>query len=207
MPDPSDPVQDDTTTDGGESRRPLLIAAAVGAVLLVAALVLLVVTRDDGDGTTDTTSTTEVTDDAESATTSTPANTETEDPDPGEEPAAPEEEPVATSVPLGAVDGTTEAEICTAIVARLELYRAVVVDGLPDEELITALEEFEAQIDVQSDDQDWGDSIMESLTNVRREWATARAAAAADDAAEARARTDASIEHLDEAIDTTCPTP
>ncbi|MFN7151953.1 MAG: hypothetical protein ACK4V6_21045, partial [Microthrixaceae bacterium] len=131
-----------------------------------------------------------------------------QDPDP-EDPGVPPEgaEPVATSVPIGAVAGTTEAELCSAIVARIELYRAVVVDSIPDEDLITALEEFEGQVDSQSDDHDWGDSIMESLTNVRREWATARAAAASGDDGEARARTDASIEHLDEAIATPCPTP
>ncbi len=212
MPDPSDPTQDnsteDPTADDVARRRPLLIAAVAGAALVIVLLVVLAVTRDDDGGSTTTTSTTEATDEAAApTTTAAPDSPDGDGPEAGEEPAGPEEAPVATSVPIGAVDGTTEAELCTAIVDRIERYRAVVVDSIPDEELITALEEFEAQIDVQSDDQDWGDAIMESLTNVRREWSTARAAAAAGEDAEARERTDASIEYLDEAIDTPCPTP
>jgi hypothetical protein len=213
MSDPSEPTQDDAAGDGiqesAESRRPLLIAAVVGAVLVIVLLVLLAVTRDDDSDSADATTSTTA-----AATGDTDATDTTEAPQPGtDEPgtddtAAPsdEAEAVATSVPIEAVAGTTEAELCTAIVARIELYRAVVVESIPDEDLIAALEEFEAQIDVQSDDQDWGDSIMESLTNVRREWATARSAAAAGEDAEARARTDASIEHLDDAIATPCPT-
>lgn len=213
MSDPSEPTQDTTSRDDipqdAESRRPLLIAAVVGAVLVAALLVLLAVTRDDADpADADGTTTTEQPEEGTTSETTATEVPDASDPD-GEDPVAPpdEGEVVATSVPIGAVAGTTEAELCTAIVARIELYRAVVVESIPDEDLITALEEFEAQIDVQSDDQDWGDSIMESLTNVRREWATARSAAAGGDESEARARTDASIEHLDEAIATPCPTP
>lgn len=120
-------------------------------------------------------------------------------PDNGVEPAPP--------VELAPVAGGDEAELCAAIVARLGEYRAVAADGGVDQTLLDALDEFEAQIDTQSDDQDWGDRIIEALTNVRREWVTALSAQDQGDEGGADERFAAALGHLDRAIDDAgCPT-
>jgi hypothetical protein len=110
-------------------------------------------------------------------------------------------------VDLTPVSGEGEAELCAAIVTRLEEYRNAASDGLPSQELIDALDEFEAQVDTQSDDQDWGDRIVEQTTNVRREWVTALAAERDGDSAAADDHNATAVDHLDQAIDdAACPT-
>ena len=112
-----------------------------------------------------------------------------------------------TRVPFDPVVGGDEPTLCAAVIERLQLYRDATADELPDDTLTTTLEQFEAQIDVEANDQDWGDRIIEQLTNVRREWATARSAQAAGDSARAQERNEAALGFFDAAIDTECPTP
>ena len=84
---------------------------------------------------------------------------------------------------------------------------AVEAGDATDQDLLDAIDEFEAQVDTQSDDQDWGDRIVERLTNVRREWATSLAAQRDGDEAAAQEHADAALGHLDRAIDDAgCPT-
>ena len=62
-------------------------------------------------------------------------------------------------------------------------------------------------MDTQSDDQDWGDRIIEQTTNVRREWVTALAAERDGDSAAADDHDATAVEYLDQAIDdAACPT-
>ena len=192
-------------------RRGLVLAAALGAVLIVVLAVVLFTTRDDDGEDSAASDATEDTSADEAAGPSEPDGSE--DTNGGSAEGSPEDtsdDPdatVTTLVPTGPVEGTGEAELCAAIVERVQQYRDATTEQLPDEVLVTSLEEFEAQVDTLSDDQDWGDRIIEQLTNVRREWATARSAAQNDETAEAEARNDAALGHLDRAIDTAdCPT-
>lgn len=194
-------------------RRGLVLAAALGAVLIVVLAVVLFTTRDDDDSATSDTTEDTNTDEAASPSGQDDGaddgsdDTSGDAPDGSEDTALDPEAPPTTLVPIGPVEGTGEAELCAAIVERVQQYRDATADQLPDEVLVTSLEEFEAQVDTLSDDQDWGDRIIEQLTNVRREWATARSAAQNDETAEAEARNEAALGHLDQAIDTAdCPT-
>lgn len=202
-------MTDPDPTTSTPSRRPLLIAAVAG-VLLVVGLVLVLTLRDDTDDTdAAATATTERVDDASASGTGTGT-----DSDPSTAADAPADDAAsggagadAPPVELTPVTGDGEAELCAAIVDRLGEYRAAVDDALPTQALLTALEEFEAQIDTQSDDQDWGDRIIEQLTNVRREWVTSIGATDSGDDDAAQEHADAATEHLDAAIDdAACPT-
>jgi hypothetical protein len=185
-------------------RRPLLIAA-VGVVLLVAALAAALLMRDDPSDSAARSSTAD-------------AATSTTDPDPSGDPATNDDATptagegadgaeVDLPVELTPVSGEGEAELCAAIVTRLEEYRDAASNGLPSQELIDALDEFEAQVDTQSDDQDWGDRIVEQTTNVRREWVTALAAERDGNDADADGHNAAAVAFLDQAIDEAgCPT-
>jgi hypothetical protein len=191
------------------NRRGLVLAAAVGAVLIVVLAVVLFTTRDDDDPTTSDTTEDTSTDEAASASGDDGGSDDAtgDAPDGSDDTAVDPEAPPTTLVPIGPVEGSGEVELCAAIVERVQQYRDATTDRLPDEVLVTSLEEFEAQVDTLSDDQDWGDRIIEQLTNVRREWATARSAAQNDQAEEAEARNEAALGHLDRAIDTAdCPT-
>jgi hypothetical protein len=184
----------DTTSNG---RRPLLIAAVVGGALVLAVVLALLLRDDSSDTDTAGGTTTTTTSTPDATTAAGDAAVEAGDA------AAEEQLPVA----LTPVEGTTEAELCDAIVVRLGDYRDVVADELPSQDLLDAIDEFEAQVDTQSDDQDWGDRIVEQLTNVRREWATSLAAQRDGDEAAAQEHADAALGHLDRAIDDAgCPT-
>lgn len=178
----------DPARSGDPERRSLLLIAGVAALAVVAiALVAWIALREDApeDRPSQTTTTQ---DDPDTAT--------------GDDTATEADPPVE----LSPVQGEGEAELCSGIVARLEDYRAVAADGGVDQALLEALTEFQAQVDTQSDDQDWGDRIIEALTNTRREWATALAAEAQGDDASAQERYAAAIGHLDTAIeDAACP--
>lgn len=171
------------------------------ALAVTVAAVVLLSTRDDPDdggvvATTATTST--VGPDRPSATTTdSPTAAGATPGDPG------------TVVPVEPVQGNGEAELCAGIVERLRAYRvAAAASPVPDQALIEQLTEFQAQVDTQADDQDWGDRITEDLTDVRREWATALAAANRGDDAEADERGEAAIEDIDRAIGRAgCPGP
>ncbi len=193
----------DTTSNG---RRPLLIAAVVGGALVLA-VVLALLWRDDSSdtdtaGERSTTTTTTSASDATTAAGDAVGDAVIGAADGGDA-TTDEQLPVA----LTPVEGTTEAELCDAIVVRLGDYRDAVADELPTQDLLDAIDEFEAQVDTQSDDQDWGDRIVEQLTNVRREWATSLAAQRDGDEAAAQQHADAALGHLDRAIDdAACPT-
>jgi hypothetical protein len=197
------PGQDQPTS----TRRGPIVALVVLVVLAAVGLGWWALSgsgSDDGDDTTtaaerDTATTAP---DGESGPTEPGAN-----PGDGPEGAADGDVEPAPPVELAPVAGSTEAELCAAIVARLGEYRAVAADGGVDQTLLDALDEFEAQVDTQSDDQDWGDRIIEALTNVRREWVTALSAQDQGDDGEADERFDAALGHLDRAIDdAACPT-
>ncbi len=202
-------------TPSPERRRTTLIAAAV-LVLALAGVGLLLVLRDTSDTPSTAAADAAATDGTATdgtATDGTPLSSPT---DQGTDPAAgpasdaptdPDGSATQDEVPvdLTPVTGTTETALCTAIVERLGQYRTAAADGIPGQPLIDALAEFEAQIDTQSDDQDWGDRIVEQLTNARREWATARSADSSGDSAEAARRAEAGRGRLDRAIDD-CPT-
>ena len=188
------------------SRRPLLIAAVAGGALVVA-LVLGLALRDDPSGSdasgdrSSTTATGDASADPEDSTSSAPT---TATPADGVAAGDAADELPVSLVP---VEGTSEAELCSAIVVRLGDYRDAVADQLPSQELLDALTEFQGQIDTQSNDQDWGDRIMEQVTNVRREWSTAIAADRDGDGGAAQQHVDAGLDRLDRAIDeAACPT-
>jgi hypothetical protein len=190
----------DTTSNG---RRPLLIAAVVGGALVLAVVLALLLRDDSSDTDTAGGTTTTTTSMPDATTAAGDAAVEAGDATDGGDAATEEQLPVA----LTPVEGTTEAELCDAIVVRLGDYRDVVADELPTQDLLDAIDEFEAQVDTQSDDQDWGDRIVEQLTNVRREWATSLAAQRDGDEAAAQEHADAALGHLDRAIDDAgCPT-
>lgn len=177
----------DPASSDDPERRSLLVIAAVAALAVAAiALIAWIALRDESPA-----------DPPRQTTTTTP-----DDPDA----AAGDDAEADPPVELSPVQGQGEAELCSGIVARLEEYRAVAADGRVDQALLEALTEFQAQVDTQSDDQDWGDRIIEALTNTRREWATALAAEAQGDDASAQERYTAAIGHLDTAIeDAACP--
>ena len=196
----------DDAAEGTATRRSRLIVAAVlGAVLLAVLAVVLISSRGDDESAASTTTAASTDEDGTSGDR---ADGAPDDPTTdGSEPVEGPDATVATVVPVDPIQGSTEAELCAAIVERLEQYRDAAREQLPDDVLIASIDEFEAQVDTLSDDQDWGDRIIEQLTNVRREWATARSAAQADEPDEAEARNEAAIGHLDQAIDTAdCPT-
>jgi len=122
-------------------------------------------------------------------------------------PGDPDADPAPLPVDITPVSGDTEAQLCEAILVRTAEYRVAVAAGIPGPELLDALEEFEAQVDTQSDDQDWGDRIIEQLVNARRELVTAVGAASDGDDAAAASRQEAGVDRLDRAIDEAdCPT-
>ena len=176
----------------------MLLAAAVGAVLILV-LLAVIVRLEDGDTDTRTASST-------SSTASSPgADTGSANPGDSQAPDAPATDP---AVPIEPVQGTTGAELCSAAVERVQLYRdAAEETPVPDEVLAEQLAEFEAQIDTQADDQGWGDRIIEDLTGVRREWVTARSAASDGDDEKAQAHGRAAVDLLDHIVDRAdCPT-
>ena len=171
--------------------RTIALVAVIAAAAVLATLFAL--TRDDaepgaaspavteGDATADPSGET-----GQSAPTSAPTTTEL---------------PAALLVP---VSGSDEGELCAAVVERLTEYRDLAASGGVDQQLVEALDEFEAQVDTQSDDQDWGDRIVEQLTNVRREWVTALAA---EESGDPGTHLEAAAAFLDTAIDDAgCPT-
>ena len=175
-----------------------------GILAVVAAVVLVLVLRDDTDPVADgTTTTTELTADGQGGG----ADDDGSPVAPTSPPGDPDADPAPLPVDLAPVEGETEAQLCQAILVRIGEYRDAVADEIPSPELIDALEEFELQVDTQSDDQDWGDRILEQMVNARRELVTAVAAAGVDDAETASARQTAGVDRLDRAIDEAdCPT-
>lgn len=190
------------------SRRRQLILALVAAVVVVIVVIVVAVSNgDDGradpePADTSRSDTDEPTEDAADQTATTSGDAE------AASPVGPST--TTTVLPPGLlepVSGTDEVELCRAIVVRLGEYRDAATNLAPDLFLLEALDEFEAQVDTLSDDQDWGDRIIEDLTTVRREWVTALAAQSSGDEAEAERRNDAALASLDEAIDdAACPT-
>jgi hypothetical protein len=189
------------------TRRGPIVAVVVLVVLAAVGLGWWALSGDDDAGDTATAAA-----EQDTGTTGAEAGSDRTDPGATDPAAGPEGAPdggaePAPPVELAPVAGGSEAELCAAIVARLGEYRAVAADGGVDQTLLDALDEFEAQIDTQSDDQDWGDRIIEALTNVRREWVTALSAQDQGDEGEADERFDAALGHLDRAIDDAgCPT-
>lgn len=197
----------DDAADTATPRSRLIVAAVLGAVLLVVLAVVLISSRGDDDESAGSTTTAATTDEDGPSEDSSDDGAPDDPTTDGSEPVEGPDATVATVVPVDPIQGSTEAELCAAIVERLEQYRDAAREQLPDDVMIASIDEFEAQVDTLSDDQDWGDRIIEQLTNVRREWATARSAAQADEPEEAEARNEAAIGHLDQAIETAdCPT-
>ena len=191
-------------------RRNLIIAAALLAVAVAVAAALVLFGGDDEPSATD---------DARdaSSTTAAAAAPGSDDPttsSPGAGPASddPADDPgdggTEVSIPVGAITGTGEVEVCAAILVRIGEYRTIAEQQLVmDQTVIDALGEFSDEVFTLADNQDWGDRIIEDLTSVRREWATAASAQAAGDTAEAEARAAQGIEELDRTIERAqCPT-
>ena len=170
----------------------------VGAVLILL-LVAVIVRLGDGDDETASA------DSSSNSASSADTGTGSDDPVSQQDPDAPATDPV---VPIEPVQGTSPAELCAAVVERVQLYRDTAAETpVPDEVLVEQLAEFEGQIDTQADDQEWGDRIIEDLTGVRREWVTAQSAASDGDNEKAQEHGEAAIDLLDRAIERSdCPT-
>ncbi len=120
---------------------------------------------------------------------------------------APTTEAPPPFIPDGLIPDGTASEACEAIVERLLEYRGLAVEsgypGLPT--LQFALEEFENQVDLISQDQDWGLAMLEQLYQVRRDWSTAYTAHNSGDAPTAEARFESALGYLDAAVAVPCP--
>lgn len=195
-----------TPTTPNRARRLIL---ALAAVAIVAILVIVVAVSNSDDGRADPEPADTNRPDTDGPAEDAADQTVTTSGDPGTTPPAGPSTTTTVLPPglLEPVSGVDEAELCRAVVERLGEYREVATDLAPDRFLLEALDEFEAQIDTLSDDQDWGDRIIEDLTTVRREWVTALSAESSGDDAEAERRNDAALTSLEKAIDdAACPT-
>jgi hypothetical protein len=108
---------------------------------------------------------------------------------------------------MGQIQGTTPAEICAGVVARLEEYRSITASQpAPAPIVVDNLAQFTDEIFTLADQQVWGDRMIEELTTVRREWANAASALGAEDAEAAEAAGAAAQDALTRAIDEAdCP--
>jgi len=193
-------LTDEQHPSSGDRNRTLLIGAAVLAV--VAVLVITLVLRDDSDTASDTNSSTTTEAGAANGVDATDSSVALTSP-----PGDPDADPAPLPADLTPVAGDSEAQLCEAILVRIGEYRDAVAAEIPSPELLDALEEFEAQVDSQSDDQDWGDRIIEQMVNARRELVTAVGASSDGDEAAAASRQEAGVDRLDRAIDEAgCPT-
>jgi hypothetical protein len=191
------------------ARRLILALAAVAVVVIVVIVVIVVAVSNGDDGRADPGPAETSRSDTDGSTEDAADQTVTTSGDAGTTPPIGPSTTTTVLPPalLEPVSGVDEAALCRAVVERLGEYRDVATDLAPDRFLLEALDEFEAQIDTLSDDQDWGDRIIEDLTTVRREWVTALSAESSGDDAEAERRNDAALTSLGEAIDdAACPT-
>jgi hypothetical protein len=167
----NEPTDETGTSDATTGRRAPLLAAVVGALAIVAVLVVLVANRDDQDDAADGATTTAASSEGSPSSTPGPAP---DDPD--------------LSIPMGQIQGTTPAEICAGVVARLEEYRSITASQpAPAPIVVDNLAQFTDEIFTLADQQVWGDRMIEELTTVRREWANAASALGAEDAEDAEA--------------------
>lgn len=105
-----------------------------------------------------------------------------------------------------AIAAKGEVAACTEVQARLRTYRAIAANApVSDLGLLqSSLDEFEQNVYTVADQQDWGDRMIERLTNVRRLWANAMAQA--EDGAAAKKQSAEALKTLDEALAVDCPT-
>jgi len=179
-----------TTEEPSESRkgRGRLVGLVATGIVAVGLLALAIAQpwSDDADSAkgTDATSTTNV------ATT------------------VPFEDTPAADVPLGTVSTIAPDGMCAAVVERLQRYSDAAEASSVDElqPLFDKLSEFEGEIFTFAQGAEWGDTMVEQLTIVRREWVDAGSALSReDDDAAASSRKSANERLAKLVADPPCP--
>lgn len=117
----------------------------------------------------------------------------------------PEVPPVA--LPAGIIPGETEVAVCLEIQERLGVYRTAAVENeIPVVlQLLPTVEDFEIEIFSAAHGHDWGDQIIEQLTNARREWSTALAVLSSGEDRQAADHMAMALGHIDAALAVSCP--
>ena len=206
--------------ESNRSRRSWIAIATVAVVAVTAVVAVALAARGDDEGEPATTSnltgptgsdTTEATTSISNGDSTGMSSTGPSATPPSSTTAPTTAEPQGSLVPLGPVQGTGEAEICTNVLARLGEYRAAIVAAGTNADqlgiLFENLTDFESDIYTQAEQQDWGDRIIEDLTTARRHLAEARAAATESDEQAVEESTAATLDALDTAVARAdCPT-
>lgn len=168
----------------GRGRLLALVATGIVAVALVA---LTVVAPWSDDGSTGTGS---------DATSTIPKTTQ-----------AAEDTPAA-DVPIGTIDTSVPENTCTEVVERLQQFSDAAESSTVDQlqPLFDRLSEFEADLFFFAQGAEWGDTMVEQLTVVRREWVDAGSAQGRGDTETANDKRASANERLADLVaDPPCP--
>lgn len=103
------------------------------------------------------------------------------------------------------IDAPDEFEACKIAHERLSTYKSIADDAAISDlqTLHDSLNEFEENLYLAAEQQDWGDRMIENLINVRRLWATA--ASNFDDAEAAASYSTEAMKFLEAALAVDCP--